>query len=151
MRSMPMALVSHRLLMMALATKPAYASFTHEPKDIMEYQRVFGCPVRARASWNGWAFPKSAMRIPLRRSEPTLGRWLESQAAEIIARQPKDGDVREEVLGILSTQATVGDMRLDAVARRLAITARTLQRRLASAGTSFEILCDRARRAAAEA
>jgi len=131
--------------------KPACASFTHEPKDMKEYERVLQCPVRGRASWSGWALSRSAMQIPLRRRDPALGRWLESQAAEIIARQPKDGDVREEVLGILSTQATVGDMRLDAVARRLAITARTLQRRLASAGTSFEILCDRARRAAAEA
>ena len=130
--------------------KPAYACFTHEPKDIREYQRVFGCPVRARASWNGWAFPKSGMRVPLRRSDPTLGRWLESQAAEIIARQPRDGDIREEVVGILTMQATVGELGLDTVAKQLAITPRTLQRRLARAGTSFEILCDQARRAAAE-
>ena len=131
--------------------KPAYACFAHEPKDIMEYQRVFGCPVRSRASWNGWALSKSAMRVPLRRRDPALGRWLERQAAEIIARQPKDGDVREEVIGILTTQATVGDLGLDNVARRLAITPRTLQRRLARAGTSFDALCDQARRAAAEA
>jgi len=131
--------------------KPAYACFTHEPKDIMEYQRVFGCPVRACASWNGWALSKSAMRVTLRRSDPALGRWLESQAAVIIARQPKDSDVREEVLAILTTQATVGDLGLDTVARRLAITPRTLQRRLARAGTSFEALCDQARRASAEA
>jgi len=130
--------------------KPAYACFTHEPKDIMEYQRVFGCPVRTRASWNGWAVSKSALRVPLRRRDPMLGRWLESQAAEIIARQPKDGDVRQEVIGILTTQATVGDLSLDTVARRLAITPRTLQRRLARAGTSFDALCDQTRRAAAE-
>jgi AraC-like DNA-binding protein len=89
-------------------------------------------------------------RFPLRRRDPALGGWLERQAAEIVARQPKDGDVREEVLGILSTQVTVGDLGLDIVARRLAITPRTLQRRLARAGTSFEALCDQARRAAAE-
>jgi AraC-like DNA-binding protein len=130
--------------------KPAYACFTHEPKDIMEYQRVFGCPVRVRVSWSGWALSKSAMRIPLRRSDPVLGRWLESQAAEIIARQPKGGDIREEVIDILTMQATVGELGLDTVARRLAITPRTLQRRLARADTSFEILCDQARRAAAE-
>jgi AraC-like DNA-binding protein len=130
--------------------QPAYASFTHEPKDVAEYERVLRCPVRARASWSGWALSKSAMRVPFRRSDPALGRWLERQAAEIIARQPKDGDVREEVLGILTTQATVGDLRIDTVARRLAVTPRTLQRRLAQAGTSFETLCDQVRRLAAE-
>ena len=111
---------------------------------------MFRCPVRARASWSGWVLSKSAMRVPLRRQDARLGRWLENQAAEIIARQPKDGDIREQVLGILTTQATVGDLRLDTVARRLTITPRTLQRRLAQTGTSFEILCDQARRAAAE-
>jgi AraC-like DNA-binding protein len=130
--------------------KPAYACFTHEPKDIMEYQRVFGCPVRTCASWSGWALSRSAMQVPLRRRDPALGRWLESQAAEIMARLPKDGDVREEVISILTTQAMVGDLRLHTVARRLAITPRTLQRRLARAGTSFDALCDQARRAAAE-
>ena len=130
--------------------KPVYASFTHEPKDITEYERVFRCPIRVHASWSGWVLSKSAMRVPLRRQDARLGCWLENQAAEIIARQPKDGDIREEVLGILTMQATVGDLRLDTVARRLTITPRTLQRRLAQTGTSFEILCDQARRAAAE-
>ena len=41
-------------------------------------------------------------------------------------------------------------MRIDAVARRLATTPRTLQRRLARARTSFEALCDDARKEAAQ-
>ena len=48
------------------------------------------------------------------------------------------------------TQATAGEMTIDAVARRLSTTPRTLQRRLARAGTSFEALRDDARRQAAE-
>ena len=52
--------------------------------------------------------------------------------------RPGDGDVRDEVFNVLATQATTGEMRIDAVARVLAVTPRTLQRRLAKAGTSFE-------------
>jgi len=131
--------------------KPTCAAFSHELQDIQEYKRVFRCPIRSRASWNGWELSKSDLRVPLRRQDVRLGRWLESQAAEIIARQPKNGDIREEVLGFLTTQTTVGDLRLDTVARRLAMTPRTLQRRLADAGTSFESLGDQARKSAAEA
>ena len=130
--------------------KPAGVFFTHEPRDVAEYERVLQCPVRGRASWNGWTLSRSALQVPLRRQDPVLGRWLEMQAAEVLARQPKDGDVREEVLGMLSTQVTVGDMSLETVARRLAVTPRTLQRRLARAGASFQILCDQVRKAAAE-
>jgi AraC-like DNA-binding protein len=89
------------------------------------------------------------MSLPLRRRDPVLRRWLERQAAAILARLPASGDVRDEVQNALSSQMTAGDMGIDVVARRLATTPRTLQRRLARAGTSFATLCDDARRQAA--
>ena len=129
--------------------RPLHASFTHAPDDVVEYAAVLGCPVRVRASWNGWALSKAGMSLALRRRDPALSRWLERQASEILARLPADGDVRDEVRSVLSTQLTSGEMRIDVVARRLATTPRTLQRRLARAGTSFDALCDDARKQAA--
>ena len=128
-----------------------HVCFTHEPDDLADYARVLQCAVRARASWSGWALSKASMQIPLRRRDPSLRIWLERQAADILARLPVDGDVRDEVRSILVTQVTAGDLQIDFVARRLATTPRTLQRRLARAGTTFERLCDDARRQAAEA
>lgn len=130
--------------------RPSGAYFTHTPEDVAEYERAMKCPVQANASWNGWTLLQSSLDLPLRRQDATLGRWLERQAAKMVARQPRTGDLRQEVLKILSTQTTVGDMRLDTVARRLAVTPRTLQRRLARTGTSFETLCDQVRKVAAE-
>jgi AraC-like DNA-binding protein len=126
------------------------ASFMHEPDDVAEYARVLRCPIRVRASWNGWALSKDAMRLPLRRRDPDLRRWLERQAADILARLPVNSDARDEVRSVLSTLLTAGDVRIDVVARRLAMTPRTLQRRLSRAGTSFEALCDEARKEAAQ-
>ena len=59
--------------------------------------------------------------------------------------------MRDEVRSVLSNQLTTGDMRIAVAARRLATTPRTLQRRLSRAGTSFEAVCDDARRQAADA
>jgi AraC-like DNA-binding protein len=126
-----------------------HACFTHQPDDVSEYAEVLGCPIRARASWNGWALSKTGMSLPLRRRDPALRRWLERQAAEILARLPATGDVRDEVRNALSGQMTAGDIGIDVVARRLATTPRTLQRRLSRAGTSFAALCDDARKQAA--
>jgi AraC-like DNA-binding protein len=131
--------------------RAAYVSFRHEPDDAAEYARVLNCPVRTRASWSGWALARDTLRIPLRRRDAMLGRWLERQAVALAARRPADGDVRDEVRSVLSTQATTGDMRIDAVARILAVSPRTLQRRLAKVGTSFDTLRDDARQQAAEA
>ena len=128
-----------------------HACFMHEPGDVAEYAEVLGCAIHVKASWNGWALTKSAMGLPLRRRDPALRRWLERQAADILARLPASGDARDEVRSVLSSQLTSGDLRIDVVARRLATTPRTLQRRLSRAGTSFEVLCDDARKEAARA
>jgi len=126
-----------------------HACFTHQPDDVAEYAEVLGCPIRVRASWSGWALSRARMSLPLRRRDPALGRWLERQASEILARMPATGDVRDEVRSALSSQMTAGDIGIDVVARRLATTPRTLQRRLSRAGTSFAALCDDARKQAA--
>jgi AraC-like DNA-binding protein len=130
--------------------RAAGVSFSHEPDGVAEYARVFQCAIRARSSWNGVVISKSELTRPLRRRDPALRGWIERQAAGILARLPESGDVRDDVRSVLSTEATVGGMNIGAVSRRLSITPRTLQRRLARAGTTFEALCDDARRKAAE-
>jgi AraC-like DNA-binding protein len=128
----------------------AYVAFTHDPDDVSEYARVLRCPVRTGESWNGWALSKEALRLPLRRRDPALRRWLERQAADMLARLPASTDLVDEVRRALATQVTAGDITIDGVARRLATTPRTLQRRLARVGTSFDALRDDARKQAAE-
>ncbi len=128
----------------------AYVSFRHDPDDVSEYASVLRCPIRAAASWNGWAISKAALRLPLRRRDPALRRWLERRAAEMLARLPASTNVGDEVRHVLATLVTAGDIGINVVARRLATTPRTLQRRLARAGTSFDALRDEARKQAAE-
>ena len=65
----------------------AYASFTHQPDDVLEIEQLFGCPVRSGASWAGLALSREVWRIPLPRREPTLRRMLEAQA-DAIAESP---------------------------------------------------------------
>ncbi|HTE45629.1 MAG TPA: AraC family transcriptional regulator ligand-binding domain-containing protein [Gemmatimonadaceae bacterium] len=129
----------------------AYVSFTHEPDDVAEYARVFQCLINTGASWDGWALPKSALRLPFRRRDPALRRVLDDHAAAMLRRVRDVDDVTHDVRRALSTLATAGDMRIDVVARRLATTPRTLQRRLAQKGTSFDALRDDTRKQAAEA
>lgn len=130
--------------------KVAYVSFTHDPDDVSEYARVLRCPMETGASWNGWALPKAALALPLRRRDPALRRWLERRAVDLLARLPASTDLRDEVRHALATRMTAGDMSIDAVARRLVIAPRTLQRRLAQTGTSFDALREDARKRAAE-
>jgi len=128
-----------------------HASFEHQPDDVNEMARVLGCPIEARASWTGLTMNREACRLPLRRRDPGLSAWLERQAAAILARQPQGSGVALDVRRLLATSIPANSVDMADIAGKLAMTPRTLQRRLANEGTSFEQLRDLTRKSAAEA
>jgi len=124
-------------------------SFAHRPDDPVEFERVLGCKVRAGAPWSGLDVTPNVWRMPLRRRDPVLRGILERQADEVLARMPVREGVAAEVGRVLASRVAGGDTRIASVARDLATSARTLQRRLAAAGVSYQELLDAARREAA--
>jgi AraC-like DNA-binding protein len=127
-----------------------YASFCHEPDDVAEMERVLGCPVHSQAAWNGWALSREACELPLRRRDPALGGFLQRQAEQAIASLPPSEGVALEVRRALANRVGGGDTRIQTIARTLATSARSLQRRLAAEGVSYQQMLDLARKEAAE-
>jgi AraC-like DNA-binding protein len=130
--------------------RASYASFCHNPDDVAEIERVLGCPVRTGASWNGWAVSRATCQLPLRRRDPALSGLLQRQADAAIARLPPLESVVLDVRRVLASRVGGGDTRIQAIARTLATSARSLQRRLAAAGVSYQELLDLARKDSAE-
>jgi AraC-like DNA-binding protein len=128
----------------------ANVSFQHTPDDAVGYERVLGCPVQPGASWNGVSVPLEAWRLPLRRGDPVLRQMLEAQANDILARLPARTGLALEVQRALTPRVAGGDTRIGALARQLAMSGRTLQRRLAAEGVSYQELLEDARKEAAE-
>lgn len=129
--------------------RTAYVSFTHRPDDVLEMQRVLGCPVRSEETCNTLALSRQAWQLPMRRRDPVLRRVLEQQAEEIIARLPKGDNVTVEIRRMIMSHIAQGETEIQSVARALATSARSLQRRLSAAGTSYQELLDSTRREAA--
>jgi len=124
-------------------------SFTHRPDDVVEMQRVLGCPVRDGESWNGFAVSRDAWLLPMRRHDPVLRGVLERHAEEVIARLPAGDDVTIEIRRAIMSRIPQGETGIQSVARSLATSTRSLQRRLSEAGTSYQELLDSTRREAA--
>ena len=127
----------------------ANISFQHTPDDAAGFERILGCPVQSAASWNGVSVPLDAWQLPLRRGDSVLRHVLESQANEILARLPARTGLALEVQRALTARVSGGDTRIDALARQLAMSGRTLQRRLAAEGVSYQELLEDARKEAA--
>jgi AraC-like DNA-binding protein len=128
----------------------SHASFCHAPRDVDEFERILGCPVRTGASWNGFALSREACALRLRRRDPALRALLERQADQILSALPQTDDLPVQVRRALARLVAGGDTRMQRVARDLGTSRRTLQRRLADAGASYQGLLDETRREAAE-
>jgi AraC-like DNA-binding protein len=127
----------------------AYVSLRNRPDDASEMERVLGCPVRGEAAWAGFALSQEAWRLPMRRPDPVLRGVLERHAAEIMSRLPAADGVVRELREALMSRIARGEIEIESVARSMAISARSLQRRLARAGTTYQELLEATRREAA--
>ena len=106
--------------------------------------------MRVEQPWSGYALSRETWDWPMNRRDPVMIRLLEPQAdaavRELEAGTTLVGLVRRAQANALPE----GDAGIHAVARTLAMAPRTLQRRLASEGTSYHALLDDVRRELAE-
>jgi hypothetical protein len=64
----------------------------------------------------------------MRRRDPALRLWLEAKASNLLALQSRSESTAAEVRRVLGARMTGGDMRIEAVAKSMATTPRTLQK-----------------------
>jgi AraC-like DNA-binding protein len=124
--------------------------FRHEPDDAGAFRSALHCEVETQSSWSGLALTRESWHLPLRRRDPSLRNWLERKAEQIMASQAGQEGVAMEVRRLLAAPANGSVTSVEAVARRLAMSPRTLQRRLSEEGTSFDSLREEMRKQTAE-
>jgi AraC-like DNA-binding protein len=112
-------------------------------------ERALDCPVHSLAEWNGISVARDAWDAPLRRRDPVLQQVLKSQANDILLRLPRRTGLALEVQLALSARAAGRDTGINALAREFAMSPRTLQRRLAAEGVSYQELREDVRKEAA--
>jgi AraC-like DNA-binding protein len=132
-----------------LCFQAEYVSFTHQPDDPAEMEQVLGCPVHSRSSWNGLAISREAWELPFRRRDAVLHELLQRNADAVLARLPASDAVTADLRRVLINRIAQGDAEIEVIARSLATSVRSLQRRLAEAGTSYQEVLDSTRREAA--
>jgi AraC-like DNA-binding protein len=122
----------------------------HRPDDVEQFARALECDVIANAGWTGLTLPADTWRVPLRRRDPALRAVLERHANAVMEKAASDGSIASRVRAVLGSEV-VGepDTRIGVVSRRLAMSRRTLQRRLAAEGVAFLDVLDEWRKDAA--
>lgn len=113
------------------------AWFSHARKSNVDVLgKWFGCRLRFQAADCGFAIAPSVLaRVP-RTADTLLFQFLLAQARAQLARIGP-ADIVTQVVRVLEARLPYGDLSAEAVAGAMAMKPRSLQRRLADAGTSY--------------
>ena len=125
--------------------------FSHpRPADISEHERIFECPVRFDAAACQMVIAREVWDMPRTGGNPELFEVLESHARMLLDQVPSPADIVGRVREAIETELRGGNPQLESVARRLAMSPRTLQRRLRDHGLLFNDLLNSMRFRAAK-
>ncbi|RRJ84640.1 AraC family transcriptional regulator [Aestuariirhabdus litorea] len=121
-----------------------------EPAVKDEYRSAFGCPVYFGQSMNALFLKNDYLKLPLRQSNRQLLQTLEEHARALITEQNTEQSLALRVRYALKQKIRDGVPRKDLVADKLAMTPRTMQRKLRQENTSYQQILDRLRQESAE-
>ncbi len=125
--------------------------FNHpRPANVGEHERVFECPVRFGAETCQMVIARDAWDTPCAGSDPALFSVLDAHARMLLDQLPRAADIAGRVSEAIAGELRGGNPRLESVARRLAMSPRTLQRRLKDQGIVFNDVLDAMRFRAAK-
>ncbi|MDC0722416.1 AraC family transcriptional regulator [Nannocystis bainbridge] len=119
------------------------------PAEPREVEAHFACPVAWDAPLLQIGFAAEILEVPLPRADPQLFGYLARRTESMLAQLPADASWADRVRREIGAALAEGEPRLQAVAKRLGVSERTLHRRLLDEQTNFAGLVEEARHARA--
>jgi AraC-like DNA-binding protein len=137
-------------LLTGRAVVPQAVWFAHAPPDpqsLSPYLDFFGVMPGFFATETAIVLPADILTWPTRtRGTTGLQRHLEAYATELMTHLADPDDLLDRTRVEVARAVHAGEHDLEKVARKLAMSPRTLQRRLAEQGTTFAEVVDQTRR-----
>jgi len=123
------------------AYRPAEVWFRNDrPDDISEHMRIFQSTLRFNQPMNALLIDKEHLERPVNLADPELLRTLEDYALSLLHRIYTGETWADRVVRYISKQLYGSRPTLDAAARDMAVSVRSLQNRLKEEGTTFQEL-----------
>jgi AraC-like DNA-binding protein len=120
-------------------TTPAPASLSHLETYYPGARLSFDAPT------NGFAIDARWLEQEVKGGDAALYSFLEEHAVEALASRPKTDDLVDRLRHLVREALKQGEPNVERLSTRLQMSGRTLQRRLADLGTSFQDVLDEVR------
>ena len=125
-------------------------AFRHEPlAEVSHYTAFFDVPVHFGRRMSALVFHPSALSRSNPRADPELGRFIQRHLDRLIAHRDArtESDDMARLRAAVAHNATRGDFTTQGLARRMAMSARSLQRLLSAHATTASALLQETRTA----
>ena len=120
------------------------------PRSILAHRAFFGCDVAFGADHDGLLFANATLDRPNRLGDEGITRFLIGHLDDELRKLAQDRSVEEMTKDAIARALSDGPPKMDAVARRLGMSTRSLHRRLSEDGLSFQRVVERTRQELAE-
>ena len=134
------------------APRLTQVGFRHgvDAKAAAAYEAFFDCPVLFQEPYVRIRFPAAFLKTPMLRRDPVLHQLLDHQAQSLLHALPGDSELELLLQQVLLRIMADGEPTLARMAQAVHMAPRTLQRKLANHGLSWQQWLDRTRQQLAE-
>jgi AraC-like DNA-binding protein len=131
--------------------RPTRLTFAHaRNSNLRGFERFFGCPVEFAMRSDRMSFSAETLALPLLTGDPYLLETLQPFCDEAAReRRTASGSLRALVENEVQSLLSQGKTQKQNIVKSLGLSARTLSRRLAEEGTTYEEVVDQLRRSLA--
>lgn len=120
---------------------PLEVTFAYpRPESTAEYDRVFGCPVKFGQKENSMTLDWGIVNTPVRMANPDLLAHFEQYAQTLLDEMQRKDEHTRAVTRIILSRLDDESLSIEKVAREMAVSVRTLQKRLEEEGVVFSDL-----------
>lgn len=116
------------------------------PEDLSSFDHHFRSPILFRSGRDALEVSHGTLGHPNRLGDDGISRFFDSHLDSALAELPEDGGLQRRVCAEIARALSEGVPRLPEIARQIGMSGRTLQRRLASGGHTYQGLVESAQR-----
>ncbi len=117
-----------------------------EPSDTAEHVRVFQSTLRFGATDSCLVFSAERLAAPMPKADARLCTILDRHAEQLLEQLPAADRLVDQVRQLVLSELRGGEPTNQRIARKLALSTRTLRRRLQEEGTTFKQILEELRR-----
>jgi len=116
------------------------------PPVTLDHARYFGCPVRFNSDRDALLIANTTLSRANRLGDEGITRFLLGHLEQELAKVAGTQSISRRIRDVLVRALSEGVPKMEEVARRLGMSARSLHRRLAEDGLSFQVLTEETRK-----